>query len=182
MSKELNEEFIQLENSDYAINELGIVKNLKTGNIIRPFLISNYPAVNISVNGKRKTVYVHHICALVFLNYVAKRGLITINHIDQNKQNNRLDNLEIITHRRNSALTYIHRNRELPTGVTKNPIGIRLFKAQINHRGVNNYLGCYMTAQEASQAYQEASDGIIKTGEIPESLKNKKRYGRYKKD
>ncbi len=171
-----------MTDTNYSINEYGEVKGLRTRIVLKPFLISNYPAVNISVNQKRKTCYVHHLMSLTFLNHTPKRGLITINHIDQNKQNNRLDNLEIITHRRNSALTYIHRNRELPTGVTKNPMGIRLFKAQINHRGVNNYLGCYMTAQEASQAYQEASDGIIKTGEIPESLKNKKRYGRYKKD
>jgi hypothetical protein len=179
--KELNEEFIQLVDSDYSINELGIVKNLKTGNIIHPFLISQYPAVNISVGGKRKTAYVHHIAAFVFLEYVAKRGLMSINHIDANKQNNRLDNLEVITHRRNSALTYINKKRELPTGVTKTAIGIRRFKSQISYLGANRYLGCYMTAEEAHQVYMAASDSIVKTGHLPEYFLTRKRYERFKK-
>lgn len=179
--KELNEEFTQLKNSDYAVNELGIVKNLKTGNIIHPFLISQYPAVNISVGGKRKTCYVHHLCALVFLDYVAKRGLISINHINADKTCNRLDNLEIITHRRNSALTYINKKRELPTGVTKTAIGISRFKSQISYLGVNRYLGCYMTAEEAHQVYMEASDSIVKTGHLPQYFLTRERYERFKK-
>ena len=178
MEKQLNAEFIQLENSDYAINEYAVLKNLKTGNIINPFLISQYPAANITVEGKRKTVYLHHVMALVFLDYVAKRGLMSINHIDQNKQNNRLDNLEVISHRRNSALTFIHKKRKLPTGVVENPIGIRRFKAQISYLGKNRYLGCYMTPEEASEVYQAASDTILKTGHLPEHFMTRKRYER----
>ena len=179
--KQLNEEFIQLKDSDYSINELGVVKNLNTGNIINPFLISQYPAVNISVGGKRKTCYVHHIAAFVFLDYVAKRGLISINHIDANKQNNRLDNLEIITHRRNSALTYINKKRELPTGVVQTTVGRRRFKAQISYLGTNKYLGCYMTAQEAHDVYMSASDAIVKTGHLPQYFLTRERYERFKK-
>ena len=179
--KELNEEFIQLVDSDYSINELGIVKNLKTGNIISPFLISGYPAVNISVGGRRKTCYVHHICAFVFLDYVAKRGLISINHINADKTCNRLDNLEIITHRRNSALTYINKKRELPTGVVQTTVGRRRFKCQISYLGINRYLGCYMTAQEAHDVYMAASDAIVKTGHLPEYFLTRERYQRFKK-
>jgi hypothetical protein len=182
MERKPNEEFTQIENSDYSVNELGVVKNLKTGNIINPFLISQYPAVNITIDGKRKTSYVHHLMALVFLDYVAKRGLMSINHIDANKQNNRLDNLEVITHRRNSALTFVHKKRKLPTGVVENPIGVRKFKAQISYLGINRYLGAYMTAEEASQVYQDASDAIVKTGHLPEHFLNRKKYDRYKRE
>jgi len=181
MERQLNEEFIKLENSDYAINELSQVKNLRTGTVLQTFLISNYPAVNISYNKKRKTVYVHHLMAEVFLNHKAKRGIITINHIDQNKTNNRLDNLEIITHRRNTALCFIHKNREMPTGVTKTEIGVRRYKAQINHRGRNTYLGCYMTPEEAHEIYVEVADHIIRTGELPERFLNREKYRRFSK-
>jgi len=177
----LNEEFTQLENSDYAINELGQVKNLRTKVVLKQFLISDYPAVNISVNGKRKTVYVHHLLAEVFLNHKAKRGIMSINHIDQNKTNNRLDNLEIISHRRNTALCFIHRNREMPTGVTKTETGVKQYKAQINYRGVNTYLGCYHTPEEAHAVYVEASDSIIKTGGLPERFVNREKYKRFSK-
>jgi len=181
MKQKLSKKFVRLEGSDYAINEFGEVKNLKTRNVLKPFLISDYPAVNITVNGKRKTCYVHHLCSEIFLGHVAKRGLMTINHIDHDKTNNRLDNLEVISHRRNTALSYIHKNRELPTGVTKTAIGKRRYKSQICYKGENRYLGCYMTAEEAAAVYQEASDLIIKTGELPEYYMNRKRYDRFKK-
>jgi len=180
--KELNEEFTQLENSDYAVNELGIVKNLKTGNIIHPFLISNYPAINLSINGQRKTMYCHHLMSIVYLDHIPKRGLITVNHIDANKENNRLDNLEVISHRRNSALTYINKKRELPTGVVQTTVGVRRFKSQISYLGINRYLGCYMTAQEAHDVYMEASDAIVKTGHLPQYFLTRERYQRFKKD
>jgi hypothetical protein len=178
----MNEEFTQLENSDYAVNELGIVKNLKTGNIINPFFIGGYSAVNIRVNGKRKTAYTHHLVCEVFLGYIAKRGLMSINHINGCKNDPRLANLEVITHRRNSALTFIHKNRELPTGVTLTSIGKRRYKCQISYLGVNRYLGCYLTPEEAAKVYQDASDAIVKTGHLPEYFMTRERYERFKKD
>ena len=182
MKNKLSRKFIQIQNTDYFINEYAEVRNSKTRIILKPFLISNYPAVNISIDGKRKTVYVHHLISIVFLDHIPKRGLITINHIDQNKNNNRLDNLEVISHRRNSALTYISRNRELPTGVTTSPMGKRKYKAQISYLGINKYLGCYDTPEEASQVYIEASDCIIKTGKLPEYYMNRNLYDRFKKN
>lgn len=181
MNRELSREFVPIEGSNYGINEYGEVKNFNTKTILKTFLISNYPAINITLNGKRKTMYCHHIMAATFLNHIAKRGLITINHIDHDKTNNRLDNLEIISHRRNSALAYIHKNRELPTGVVKTEIGKRRYKTQISYLGVNNYLGCYYTAEEAHAVYMEASDCIMKTGKLPERFMNRTRYERYKK-
>jgi hypothetical protein len=182
MKNKLSKKFIQVEDVNYGINELGEVKNLKTRNVLSPFLVSNYPAVNILHKGKRKVMYVHHLMSIVYLNHIPKRGLITVNHIDQNKQNNRLDNLEVITHRRNSALTYIHKNRALPTGVTMGTVGKRKYKAQISYLGINRYLGCYLTPEEAAKVYQDASDAIIKTGHLPEYYMTRERYDRFKKD
>ena len=168
MKNELSKEFSPIPNSNYSINEYGEVINNRNKIILTPFLISDYPAVNISVNRKRKTMYVHHCMSIVYLNHIPKRGLITVNHIDQNKQNNRLDNLQVITHRLNSALTYISRNRALPTGVTKGDAGKRRYKCQISYLGVNRYLGCYMTPEEASEVYIAASDAIVMSGHLPE--------------
>ena len=181
MKNELNEEFSPIPNSNYSINEYGEVINNGNRIILNPFFISNYPAINLSINGKRKTMYVHHCMSIVYLNHIPKRGLITINHIDQNKQNNRLDNLEIISHRLNSTLTHTNRNRLLPTGVTLTPIGKRRYKAQLSYLGKNRYLGMFHTAEEASATYQEAVQLIIKTGQLPDYFFTKKRYERFKK-
>ena len=179
MKSKLSKKFINIENTNYAINQLGEVKSFRTRTVLKPFLISDYPAVNITISGKRKTVYIHHLMAAVYLDYVAKRGLMSINHKDGNKQNNRLDNLEVITHRLNSALTYINKKRELPTGVTKTAIGIRKFKCQISYKGVNRYLGCYMTAEQAGNVYQEAAKTIMETGELPDYFLTRERYQRF---
>ena len=182
MANKLSKKFVPIPNTNYTINEYGEVRNIRSKIILNPFFISGYAAVNISVNGKRKTCYLHHLVALVFLDYTAKRGLISINHIDGNKKNPRLDNIEIITHRLNSTLTHTSRNRILPTGVTQTNIGKRRFKCQISYLGKNRYLGMFHTAEEASACYQEAVHLITKTGVLPEHFFTKERYDRYKKD
>jgi len=179
MKNKLSKKFVPIENSNYGINQFGEVKSFRTKTILKPFLISGYLAVNISISGKRKTVYVHALMAAVYLDYIAKRGLMSINHRDGCKTNPRLDNLEVITHRLNSALTFINKNRILPTGVTQTAIGIRRFKCQISYKGVNRYLGCYMTAEQASQVYQEAAKAIVETGELPDYFLTRKRYQRF---
>jgi hypothetical protein len=181
MKNKLSKEFSPIPNSNYSINEYGEVINNRNKIILNPFFISEYSAVNISVNGKRKTCYLHHLVALVFLDYTAKRGLMSLNHIDGNKRNPRLDNIELITHRLNSTLTHTSRNRLLPTGVTLNPIGKRRYKAQLSYLGKNRYLGMFHTAEEASAVYQEAVQFIIKTGVLPDYFFTRQRYERFKK-
>jgi len=181
MEKELSNEFIRIEDTKYGINQLGQVKNLQTENILSPFLVSNYPAINILHRDKRKVMYVHHLMSIVYLDHIPKRGLITINHIDHDKTNNRLDNLEIVSHRRNTALFYINKNRELPTGVIKIKGNKRNYKAQICYLGINRYLGSYFTLEEAHNVYKEASDIILKTGVLPDYFFNKQKYERFKK-
>lgn len=57
-----------------------------------------YQIVTLFENGKRYTRYVHRLVAIAFLGY--KKGLV-VNHIDGNKQNNNLYNLEWITQSEN---------------------------------------------------------------------------------
>ena len=58
-----------------------------------------YLAVSLSRGGKVATRYVHH---LVMFSFVGPRpGDLEINHIDCNKENNRLNNLEFISHEEN---------------------------------------------------------------------------------
>ena len=58
-----------------------------------------YYVVNPVVNGKNVLSYVHHLVAIAFLG--EPLGDQEVNHKDGDKTNNRLDNLEYVTHREN---------------------------------------------------------------------------------
>ena len=63
--------------------------------------------------GIKKTLSVHCIIAEAFLNYIPNKGVISVDHIDEDKTNNNLNNLRIINHRENVA-----RSSNNPTGYT----------------------------------------------------------------
>lgn len=60
-----------------------------------------YPIVTLHKNGKRSTFTVHKLVASAFLK--KPDGCNSINHIDENKQNNNLENLEWCTVQENNA-------------------------------------------------------------------------------
>lgn len=68
-----------------------------------------YMTVNLSKNGKVNTKRVHRLVANAFLG----ESNLQIDHIDGNKQNNRLDNLEYVTPKENT-------NRAWSKGLAKN--------------------------------------------------------------
>ena len=63
---------------------------------------------HIWIDGKRKTIGVHRVIMLTFYG----ESNLTVNHIDGNKENNRLDNLEYITVAENNK----HRSKILKIG------------------------------------------------------------------
>ena len=68
--------------------------------------INGYKRVGLTINGVYKQCSVHYLVAYVFLSYkgtgIIKNGnSLVIDHIDNNKTNNNLSNLQIITHAEN---------------------------------------------------------------------------------
>lgn len=79
---------------DYEVSNLGRVKSLKRG---KERLLSlsdkgGYKSVCFSMNNVSKNFYVHRLVAESFLNN--PKRLPEVNHIDEDKSNNRIDNLE----------------------------------------------------------------------------------------
>ena len=64
---------------------------------------NGYLAVDLYKNGKKKTYFVHRLVAEAFLKRKQKNQ-IEVNHIDGNRINNSLENLEWITKARNLKL------------------------------------------------------------------------------
>lgn len=84
----------------YEVSNLGRVKNIKTERILKPGKNNlGYLQVALYKNGLQKTVKVHRLVALAFLSN--PQNLHEINHKDEDKTNNTVENLEWCTHEYN---------------------------------------------------------------------------------
>jgi len=95
-----SEEWKPIPNWDgYSASTWGRIRNDKTGRILKLFISNGYFSTCLSKKNVHKSVKVHSIVAEVFLG--AREPSMVINHIDSNSFNNRVDNLEYVTHQQN---------------------------------------------------------------------------------
>ena len=97
----------------YQVSNLGNVKSLgndkaKKEKILKQNLVGviskQYFAVEFCVDGKRKTCRVHQLVAMAFLNHIPNGYIgLVVDHIDNNKLNNNLENLQLISVRKTSG-------------------------------------------------------------------------------
>lgn len=85
----------------YEISESGVVRNAKSGREIKQFHGKD-GYMRLQIAGKTRTV--HRLVALTFI--PADIGKDFINHIDGNKQNNHVSNLEWCTRSENMKHAY----------------------------------------------------------------------------
>jgi hypothetical protein len=93
----------------YQVSTLGNVRSIDrtvgsrvySGRILRPRLEKRgYLRLTLSSGSFRKTDSVHRLVAIAFIEN--PQNLPAVNHIDGNKTNNKLENLEWVTHSQNS--------------------------------------------------------------------------------
>ena len=139
----------------YQVSNFGNVKSCKTGLIRNYYLEKNgYYSITLRKNGTGNTRKVHQLVAESFLNHKRCGYKLVINHIDFNKINNKVDNLEIVTNRENSNRKHIESSSKY-VGVQWNTEK-RKWKSTIRINGNRNHLGYFNNELEASEAYQEA--------------------------
>lgn len=82
---------------NYQISNLGNVKNIVTNKKTSQWKKKNgYLEVTLHVNGIKKNLYVHRLAAEAFI--PNPDGLSDVNHIDEDKTNNCINNLEWMSH------------------------------------------------------------------------------------
>ena len=134
----------------YQVSSFGRVKSLKFDKekILKQNKSgSGYLNISLYKDSKPKTITVHKLVAIGFLNHITSGCNIIVDHIDNNKSNNRLDNLQIITQRLN-----VSKDKKTKfTGVYKSK---NKWRSRIKVNGKNIHLGLFNTEEEASKKYQ----------------------------
>lgn len=152
------------DHPDYKISNLGNVKSLKLNKIrnLNPSKNNDgYLQVGLSKKGCLKTFHIHKLVAIHFLNHKPCGMKLVINHKDLNKQNNNINNLEIVTNRENSNMKHIESNSKY-TGVSWDNQRNK-WKSTIYINGKLKFLGRFNNEKDASIAYQNELY-FLKTG------------------
>ena len=84
----------------YQISNLGNVKNIKTNRIKKPYYNNGYLRTDLYKDKKIKRYYIHRLIAITFLELDCDSKM-QVDHIDNNRLNNNLNNLQILSQKDN---------------------------------------------------------------------------------
>jgi hypothetical protein len=153
----------------YQVSNLGNVKSLsreilirsKHASIIKEKILkpsintTGYYFVNLYKNGKIKSFTIHKLVAITFLNHIPDGTTkIVVDHINNNSLDNRLKNLQLVSHRENLS-------KDKKFGSSQY-VGVSWYKSknkwisQIKINGKLKYLGLFSDELLAHEAYQNA--------------------------
>jgi hypothetical protein len=144
------------------VSNFGKVKSIKFGKeiILKPRLNkSGYYYVNLWKNGNVKSLNVHQLVAIAFLNHIPNGYKLVVNHINFIKTDNTVGNLELITHRENTN------RKHLPS--TSKYVGVRWddkikkWRSAIVLNKKQIHLGTFINELEAAKAYNNKLNEIL---------------------
>ena len=168
-----NEIFKDIPNYEgiYQVSNFGVVKSLgrfskfKDGlrevkpRILKSYFAHFYMRISLNKDGLSKKYSIHQLVAMAFLGHKPDGTTkIVVDHINNDKLDNRLDNLQLISHRKNVSKD--------SKGSSKY-VGVHYYKrdnkwvAYITKNWKRKHLGYFKNELEASNAYQEALKNII---------------------
>ncbi|EGB03361.1 hypothetical protein AURANDRAFT_34120 [Aureococcus anophagefferens] len=140
------------EYPNYKISSFGNIKT-KTQNRSMCFDKDGYLQVNLSKSGVRKTVRVHRLVALAFIENTDNKPFV--DHIDRDRTNNNISNLRWATKSENQAnQTKYSNNTSGFKGVSIDKRNGK-YKAAITIQSKKKFLGYFKTAEETSAVYEE---------------------------
>ena len=145
----------------YQVSNLGRVRSLKYNKIkiLKPapkgigyigFILSKY--------NKKKTFGTHQLVAMAFLNHKRNGHNLVVDHINDNKLDNRVENLQIVTPRYNARKTqgkYSSQYKGVSWSKSK-----KKFQASIFEKNKSIFLGLFENEYDAHLAYQNALQNL----------------------
>jgi hypothetical protein len=139
----------------YKVSDLGNVLSVRKNKNLKPGLSHEYKMVVLCDNKKRSTKKIHQLVAICFLEHKTCGMDKVVDHIDGDKLNNRLSNLQVLSHRANIQKADRKNKSSKFTGVSFHK-GRQMYRAYIDVSKKNIHLGFYESEIEASKAYQDA--------------------------
>ncbi len=148
----------------YEVSDLGRVRSLdrfnsrgyrRKGNILKQSDNGQgYLRVGLCKENKLSVKKVHQLVAVAFLGHTPCGHKVVVDHIDNDKFNNKLSNLNLTTQRNNCSKD--------KKGGTSKYVGVSWhtassrWRAQIKIKGKAKHLGNFTNEVDAHNAYQEA--------------------------
>lgn len=142
----------------YQVSNCGNVRSIKksTPITLKQFISKqvDYYAVGLWLNGKSTIIRTHTLVAEAFLG--ARPHKYVVDHIDQNKHNNHIDNLRYVTYSQN------HMNKSFMSNSTTGTIGVSIetrtgrYRSHIKINGKQKHLGYFDNIEDAIKARKDA--------------------------
>lgn len=143
--------------TNYNIHEDGTIINNRTGRVMK-FNANHkgYLHVQLSDKGKKRTITLHR---LIYLNFIGEipQGL-EVNHIDGNKENNHISNLELVTRKENMRKAVL--NGQIKSGA-ECPLAVPVIQRDpITKKVINTYGSINIATKETMVAGSSISNVI----------------------
>ena len=150
----------------YEVSSFGRVRNSKSKRIRKQNLVKGYLMIGLSKDGKKKVFSVHRLVALNFIPNPEEKP--EVNHLDEIKTNNNVDNLAWATSKENS--NWGTRNKKISEYVIANPVRIKGRKN--NNRGGGKFKPIYQidaNTGEIVNRYDSVGEALVAMGSNPKS-------------
>lgn len=164
------------EHLNYKVSNFGNVKSLNYRRTGKEGLLKNsfckktgYYCVHLSKNKKGTYIRIHVLVAMAFLGHVRCGFKKIVDHKNNIRTDNRVENLHIITQRNNST-----KDKKNKTGFSGITHCNNKYTAHISFNRKIIYLGIFDSDLEASNKYNEAKEFIELNGYLCKSIIVKK--------
>ena len=141
----------------YQVSNLGRLKNINyrgTGvhRFFTPTKKDGYLRSGLRKNNIAKNHYIHQLVAIAFLNHVPNKHFKVVDHIDGDKLNNNVNNLQSISQRENITRRLLGVSKY--AGVYPRNYGNK-WSSSININGKKKHLGTFKKEFDAHLSYQK---------------------------
>jgi len=122
-----------------------------------------YSVLRLHKDGFKKTFYIHQLVAMAFLNHNPNRHDLVVDHVNNDKNDNRPENLQLISNRENSSKNRKGVSKYTGVFLRKGTKGTKRWFSSININRKIKYLGSFEFEFEAFMAYEKAKRNILTT-------------------